>query len=370
MAEILDMSILKDFVDMATQEFKPALQKELDNQKKNIDKIISMTDILLSQISNSTNSPLIKYKKKVELSDNVQINNLNVMADITKLYYLLRTLLTGEEISFLETIQGHLKVINQSDWVSNLSVSTSKKEQTIILLKSKLKNLGTLLNESSILTSFSQNNLEDYWEKIKQAGNFNWKTDPHIKISSDEDGTTYRKMAYDDYVYARFSGGTSHAKSLFYENTTNYNLGWLQEELGRMFEIMGKTDDKFKQQLFLSALKGEHPVGVLLAGMQRNNVPGMVEGDFKTYGEEGKINWIQSKGDNPQVVSFLQAYNTILDIKNYLLDLQSSINNNSLDNDIDNLSDKFYGLFSSELENIDTKLLNEIKKRLPLLNET
>ena len=134
MAEILDMSILKDFVDMATQEFKPALQKELDNQKKNIDKIISMTDILLSQISNSTNSPLIKYKKKVELSDNVQINNLNVMADITKLYYLLRTLLTGEEISFLETIQGHLKVINQSDWVSNLSVSTSKKEQTIMYI--------------------------------------------------------------------------------------------------------------------------------------------------------------------------------------------------------------------------------------------
>lgn len=365
--KIFDNNDMKMLVSIATNEFSPSLKEYYQQYNTRLDFILTQIKMLQEQ----TNIRPQLYKRGQGNIFYKQLNEQNnqIYVKLTQVYYLLRTFLTGETISFLEEIDGHLRVIDQYDWLKNLTGTNQTEYGTshsaIFLLEKSIKDLGTSIEESDKFSKIA--NYDTIVEQVIQAATFTWSEDNKEPVGTTLRGkhNLYQKDSRDTWVYAYYTGGKKRKLQLLYQAIQKYNLGWIQEELVKRMEQ--SVIDQM-QESFIQSLQGEHPVAPVLANWKMSNVPGLVEGDLRTAQGE----WIQSKRHNEQVIKTLQIHNAIVQVAEYLTDLKNALNQNIFNQHqtIEVLTDKFYKLFSSDTEKINNNLKNKIREQLKLMGQS
>lgn len=366
MGEIFDQSDMRLLVSMATNEFDPDIQHLKTQYNTKIDFLLTLIRQLQAEAQQS--GVVQQYYEKgqgKQFYSKITENNNQLYVKLTQIYYLMRTYLTGETISFLENIDNHLRVIEQSDWLQLLTGSHITKYGTdfrgIFLLENSLQGLGTSIEDSDKFSKIQ--NYDSIVEQVIEAATFRWSEDNKAPVGKYGSHDLYQKDTRDTFVYAYYTNKT-HMLKLLYWGSKSYNLGWIQEEVVKRIEdsVIHKA-----QESYIAALQGAHPVSAVLMGWRATNVPGLVEGDLKTAQGE----WVQSKRHNEQVIRTLQIHNTMIKVEKYLTELKQALSSTGANQSqiINSLTDKFYHMFSSDTEKIDTKLKEQIRSQLTLMGQ-
>lgn len=366
MGEIFDNNDMRLLVSMATNEYDPDIQQLKNQYSSRIDFLL----ILIRQLQAEAQQSGIVQRyygrgQGKEFYSQITENNNQLYVKLTQIYYLMRTYLTGETISFLENIDGHLQVINQSDWLQLLTGTRIAHGHTdfkgIFLLEDSLKGIGTSIEESDKFSKIQ--NYDSIVEQVIEAATFKWSEDNQKHVGVYRGHELYKKDTKDTFVYAYYSHKT-HILQHLYWGTKPYNLGWIQEEVVKRIEDSVINN---LQEQYIAVLQGEHPVAPVLLNWKPTNVPGLVEGDLKTAQGE----WIQSKRHNEQVIRTLQIHNAMIKIEQYLTELKSAISLNKFSSadTIEKLTEDFYKMFSSDTEKINDKLKNKIRSQLTLMGQ-
>lgn len=365
--ELITSDELAWLVSDATQLFSPDLISIASAASTKLDALIAMLDTLAIKIESAHIDMNCRYTKRGAGAHfrsllNEDVNSLYV--ELTKIYYLVRTYLTGETISFLENINGTLKIIDQNDWLKLLTgksvtewgISTSK----IFLLEKSLTNIGTSIDNSNQMAKIQ--NYNEIVNTFIHYGEFEWETN-HSAVGYYKTHELYQKQKKDTLVYAYYSGGKKHNLQLLYNVKINYNLGQLQETIIDQLEQLYTVYPTVIDKIISSWQNQEHPVGIFLEGWKRNFVPGLVEGDLRSATQQ----WIQSKRHNETVISTLQIHKATIQLRDNLQLLKTSLSSGNIDEVIDQLANNFYNMFSSEKQNINDKLRDKIRRQLPTL---
>lgn len=389
MSDIIDYSDIRAFVDFATKEFGPDITGINFEHQTKVDFILNIINNLQSKITNQVLQDKIKQNQVMtgkELYNELDEQTNEIYVQLTQVYYLMRSYLTGgETIDFLEEIEGSLRIVHQEDWLKVLSATNVSYKGTtlygnIFLLEKDIANLSVPLNQATGFSEIGAQS-ESIIQEVIKAASFEWQIDGTkagrkanlAKGKSYEDSkkrahrTIYQKRSKDTNVYAYYSGGRRHQLNLVYNLEKPYNLGHIQERVMAELESYTTVADQLK---FVTQLRTDmHPVGLVIynALWDRNNIKGTVEGDFKTATGQ----WIQSKRHNEKVIPTLQAHNVITEMKSYLLELKKVLNSTPQEREriINNLSDQFYSMFSSDIEKIDEKLKIKLRSQLQLLGQ-
>ncbi len=386
--EIFDNSDMRQLVDLATNEFKIDISSINFEYTTKIDFILNIINQLQAKINNQVLQDKIKQNQVLsgkELYEQLDESTNQIYVELTQVYYLMRTYLTGETIDFLEEIDGSLRVIHQENWIQALSASKQGYNgntifNSIFLLENSIKQASIPLEKAGAFSEITRQS-EGVIQDVINAATFEWEVDgtktgrqanlAKGKIYTDSrkraHKTIYQKKRRDTNVYAYYSGGRRHQLNLVYNLEEPYNLGHIQERVVAELESYTSVADQLK---FVTELKtSTHPVGLVIynALWNRNNVAGSKEGDLKTLSGQ----WIQSKRHNEKVISTLQAHNIITEMKTYLLQLKEALNASPQRREriINNLSDQFYSMFSSDTEKINEKLKIKLRSQLRLMGQ-
>lgn len=372
--ELITSNELAWLVSDATELFSPELINIASAASSKLDALIAMLDTLSEKIQGAHINMSSNYSARKDGDTSAKFHALlnenvnSLYVELTKIYYLVRTYLTGETISFLENIEGTLKVIDQDDWLKLLTnksatewgVSTSK----IFLLETDLMNVGTSIDNSNQMAKIQ--NYNEIINTFIHYGEFEWETEHPIVGYYKTKYKLYQKQKKDTLVYAYYNGGKKHNLQLLYNLKIHYNLGQLQETIIDQLEQLYTMYPTVIDKIIASWQDQEHPIGIFLGGWKRNSVPGLVEGDLRSATQQ----WIQSKRHNEKVISTLQIHKATIKLRNNLTLLQDSLKTGNIDEVIDQLANNFYNMFSSEKQNINDKLRDKIRRQLPtLLNQ-
>lgn len=363
---IITPNTLSWLVEEATDLFNGDIIKVQAEYTTRLDQLLAIINNLQRQIEyqSGINSSLI-YKRHKNFSPYLTQNTNQIYVELTKIYYSIRTFLTGETIDFLENIGGELKVIQQKDWLKVLSGKNETQYGTscsqIFLLEKDIQGLGKSIADSD---NFAK--IENYNKIVNdtiEAGTFKWSEDNKEPVLGQnyKDHDVYKKDSRDTNVYAYYTQGKRRLLKYLYDMEITYNLGDLQETL------VGQIENAFSNGTInnlLMQLEGEHPLSIL-HNWEKNSIPGTVEGDFRSWTGQ----WIQSKRGNPVVIQTLQAHKVIVQIRQYLTQLKNAFQTNNKDI-LEELTEDFLVLFSSaeSRQNIENNLKKMIGDRLTLLN--
>lgn len=367
------MSDMQDIVAYATKEgFEQDIQMLIQQKASKIDIILAIIDNLEQKIKNKTLRERLQanieyaqgkkrnFNRSIKSKSGIESNEIYVK--LTQVYYLVRTLITGETIDFIETIEGKLKVIHQQDWLDKLSGGTKGK---ISLYSTQLKESAVSLQEASDLSIFTRAN-EKLIDSIIEWGSFNWN-EAHMQVGEYKGHPLYQKMLKDMDVYAYYSHGRTKTKTLLYQKSIYYNLGQLQETILANFEEYASIADQNQQLYMIHAIQNsEHPVSYFInSRWTPDTTPGTVQGDFRTITGQ----WLQSKRDNTQVITTFTAHNAIVNLKLALLELKQSLSLNST-NLSDDLIMRFTNMFNAEVGPINESIKNKIGHTLTLMGQS
>lgn len=377
----MDENILsyEDHQNIQNDAWENGFQKDLniltEQEKQTIKEYYQQLQTCQQKINNAIKNETIKIREYETLIGNLKINRKEystinkdiqmTFLEATQILYKLRTLITGEEIYFLENFDGEEKVIKQQDWISQLGVTSN----AITLTEKAINSIQTteLLSKSSIFSSLTQNyNIEK--DLIESAGSFNWPIDKGELIDSEK--KIYKKNKRDFNVYAYWRTN-NHNVTLLWQNKIVYNLGELYEAAIERFEQVANLDESVIMQ-FKEKLNSDTPLDVIFGefnilsqyNKSGRSVQGLKEGDFRT----SKNFWVQSKRGNSKVISLTQVYNYLNRILTILSKLTQQENFNKTNTILkNNVIQQFINAYYS-----DKKIDDNIKKRikqLPFFNQ-
>lgn len=213
-----------------------------------------------------------------------------------KVIYLIRHMLTGEEISFLfgvsasKTGETRSAIVSQSQILSSLQkVSKNAIGIKIAQLESSLQSLGSIEIQGV--------KRKNQWGDIQNLATVDQYNKPGKELQAH---MIYQKSKRDAQVYVKFSGKNSR-QTLYYDinNTGNpvdftfFNFGWLWEWYNSI--LMG--EDEVRYQLVTEQIEQGSLRGIIL---QSDRIAGTKQGDFI----DAQYRQIQAKFNNEKIISY------------------------------------------------------------------
>lgn len=305
-------SIMNDRIGQATY---PILENSIQSKKSMIDNILIMCNMFMGQIDKHIIEETTwgGYRAKMTKKKDAKYTWTELMQYGARIIYLIRTLLTGEEISFLfgVTAGGETKtaLVKQNQILSSMEkVGKSAIGISISSLNNTLMSLQNLEKEQNLAR-------KNEWSLVQTLASVSNGNDLYTKTQKEKNAhQLYQKKRQDTYVYFTFSGKSSK-KTYYYDvnhsgdlnNLQYYNFGWLWEWYN---SILFGNDDMLYQVVSENLKEGSiQPIM-----LSPDNVAGTKMGDFM----DAQNRQIQAKFNNRKIISYNNIKVILIQLTNAL----------------------------------------------------
>lgn len=306
-------NIMKNTVGKSAMSF---IQQDSQQVTTMAQTILSLCNVFVSQLDQAIiqETKYGTFSAKTVKKKSSKYTWVQLMTYGAQIIYLIRYMLTNEEIQFLfgATAKGtgetKTTMVSQSEIMPLLTkVGKNSIGIKISELENKLKSLDNLMSSVNMQR-------RNQWAQIQSLTNIDgYNKQPEKNLNAHR---IYQKIHEDQLIYVKFSE-KSRRKSLYYDinNTGNpedfvfFNMGWLWEWYNAI--LLGDNDSLYQaisQQIDNKSIKG------LISTSDK--IPGTKQGDFM----DAQQRQVQAKFNNEKIIS----YNNI---KVIMIQLQEALNN-------------------------------------------
>lgn len=330
-----------------------------------LDTILIMCNVFINQIDKQIIEETTwgGYRAKLTKKKNSQYTWADLMNYGARIIYLIRTLLTEEDISFLFGITSGTET--KTAFVTQQQLLTSMKKVSKNAIGVQLNSLETSLKTTKdLMDAQFLSARKNQWSKIQKLASIN-KGEPYQKTEKEIRGhQIYQKIRMDNQVYVRFSGKQTDSgfRSLYYDVQGNnnpdtfqfFNFGWLWEWYNSI--LMGDDDILYQtveQEVNQGSIKN-----IILS---TDSIAGTKMGDFQDlYGRQ-----IQAKFNNQKIITYNNIKVILIQLTNALNIYKISMNSiEAKENLIKVLQEHFFPEGALIGNNMANNKINELLEKL------